>query len=307
MDKKDQIFTSNQCNMYSVFVSDVKYDLEHIKEFNKYQTNLRCPITLDTIDDSKKYTQWIQVPTENPCNTIKYSLNGICEYFNNKGWENVPDPTRNFISPLNLDFMSTRILYQNSLPNRVKKLPIEYFNDESKKKILTSIIKSWKDPTIDQNVRDLNMFVGLSTWENNKYIFTKTTSYQVISIFEKAKAVDKSFLLRESNYNAGDGRGHATIFTMSYKKEQEYRHIRFMSVHCVGVYTLTAYPGDTHSTTAISRKPCMSTLMIKDIIRDTYANGVYFPQYASVNHALEYMDLHGYIDLAKIILPSDII
>jgi hypothetical protein len=294
-------FISNQIKAYSRFNSSMSRD--RIVS-SSHDSILTCLLNLETPSDGKtSYFDWITVPTTIQGVTTPYTVKTLLEYFEYHNWTNVPDPMRCFD---NLDFMIPRLQCYLSIDEKT----IDFHSDitpEFKQNILLNTIKNWRNMSFDP--LPFQMFVGLGTWCDMNMVFSNTNSNQSKNILEQYSDTNGTFLIRESAMNIGDGRGNATIFTISFVNNNcgiNYFSVRFMSIHGVGVYAITVIYKNFPSV-CISGMPCMRTLTIQDIIRDMKILKCTQPHWPSICHMLTEMHLFGLIDLNEIIIPDPVI
>jgi hypothetical protein len=271
------------------------------------QSRLSCLLELSTVRDNKNhYADWVDVPTQAPGSNVRYTLSGMTEYFQHKRWRGVTDPLRNFDR---LDFMSTRIRALNALPENIKLLMSSDLTVAKKKILCYRMVTGWLsgDPNC---LRDYHPFIGLSSFIENDIVFTNTDHIDAGRLLISNGRVPKSFLIRESAKNFGDGRGHATVFTFTYvsgiavNSVYNIYNCRCLAVHGVGVYILNSMIGHEFETN-ISTKNCMKTLTITAILADCVRYGQKVePAFASIGEMLLKHHTDDVIDLHKIICTS---
>lgn len=306
-------FVSRQIKAYAMFDASLEHDTNLVEEKKDSYADVRaaiegldgendkerltCLLALTTVESgTDKYADWITIPTQRPEVTTNYSTDALIQYFMHSNWINVKDPLRNFD---NIDFMRKRVETFDALPIQVRQMIGEDLSMAGKIKICNEMVTAWKAGDIHKH-EQLHVFIGLSSFISNGYLFRDKTVPQYQEMVRACPS--GSFLIRESTQNIGDGRGHATVFTITYNKEYYCMNIRLISVHGVGVYAINYNIGIVHD---ISTMPCMKTLALGDILRDIKSIGADpAPGYHSVGEFLMELHRNETIDLTKILLPK---
>jgi len=317
-------FASEQTNAYVAFDCDLRRDsfrgeqvpvnpasssyasvedaIAALAEFkDEAGGRLSCLLSLSTVeDDKKRYADWVSIPTQRVGVTTRYATDTLIQYFEYHRYRAVPDPLRNFD---NLDFMTTRVLAYKALSDRAKSLIVTDLDRESKKVITNAMVQGWIDGNLDCK-KELVLFLGLTSFTDNLFVFSGIDFTVAGTKLTNAGAVPGSFLIRESAQNAGDGRGHATVFTITYiKSDGESWNIRFMALHGVGVYQLTGACGQYAFD--LTGTVCMQTFLITDILTELRKGWRVYPNYSSIGDMLHFLHEQTIIDLSKILLPDN--
>lgn len=309
MEKRKSI-VSDATNIYTKFL----YTYQEEKGESDDDKKTICPISHAPLAESKQYFDWIEVINTSQTNPTAYYLPSLLAYFAAHNMRNVPDPQR--AMPC-LDFLLTRLNKIKNMDTQVRELAFNAVTDELKDKTMRDILDAWHDDTpIPKPLSDLSIILGLATYEKHKLVHPKLTAEVAVSMLKESPA--GTFLVRESSKNAGDGRGQATVFSITYSYsnnegnnssgDDSYtsnttraHNIRFLAVHGVGVYSLT-WGHDKNLPCVPIPDHLLNELQMDKIFEHLIAkNRSIVPQYACITDLLLDLQARGYIATGQMI------
>jgi hypothetical protein len=268
---------------YAMIGKQFKHDEEE-EEDEHFQ--IICGISFDTAKDDNKYFYWIFIPTGISGQVNPYKVEALNELFKHNH-NIVPDPIRNFAD---LSFMRTRLDLYISASDDLKNLKMSEVNEDFRNNMMQKYMSYW-DEDSEAPEEGSQIFCNLNTFVANGLVHNITHRASMRKLDE---AINGSYLIRESSKSAKDGRGEASVFSISFKScdGSKKNSIRFLNLHKVGVYPLSSpSPKKLKSFHQLNGTKAIRTLKIKDILNQlrTYPLPL-APPYPTIIHMLQ--DLH---------------
>ena len=288
-------FISPAANLYDDFNSNIAK--EHDSD-NADTSDIKCQLSLITPKDTDKGFDWINVRfTDLVCKP--YNCKELRNYLNYD--PSGKDPNRIL---RNLNHLRTRLDSIANVPDSVKILDAKTITDEFLCNLLKKMITGWRLEDSLTLAMSYGTLFGINIWQ--KVGLIHDISYdEAETILEKSKK--GAFMLRRSS-KSKENPFH-TVFSLSYKcisslpdnETRDVYHIRFMSVHGVGVYCLTSVLNNSKQIIATD----------KDLAETNYPKlldllGYQPPPFACITSLLIYLFRHQYINLDRIWSIDDV-
>ena len=267
-----------------------------------------CAISLSNPGEIKEYHGWIGIPVGNGV-IHQYCLQTFLEYI--KQYANkIPCPNR---SMPDLRYMKTRCNRLAKLPAVIAAIPINVITQQFNEKVAAEFfgleLKNSNSSTnsisnsielTPTNTEQLMVNCGLCLLDTLKLVHkTFTTVQEVEHYFSEKKADLSSYLIRLSTRGNTNKTGECTVFTITMMLETGVFHIRFMDVHCVGIYVISRFPNNEIQGVDLNSPSLLNNCNLREVLA---AVSYQPPPFACIADVLSTLQLLNYISIKKIIV-----